>query len=155
MESRKKQHEELASVGTHLGEDPARALQKLQQQTQTSRPGSAERDRKVAARVLARFKAMFPSFGVQLTHDEEMMMLTIDEWARALAGVDVNRIGQAIEQLTKSSAKWPPSLPEFVAMCQGGNDPAHKHFLPAPPPKPADPELAKKSLDALRRLVRR
>jgi hypothetical protein len=97
---------------------------------------------------------MFPSFGVQLTHDEEMMMLTIDEWARALAGIDVNRIGQAIEQLTKSSAKWPPSLPEFVAMCQGGNDPAHKHFLPAPPPKPADPEIARKGLEALRRLVR-
>ena len=104
--------------------------------------------------MLARFKAMFPSFGVQLTHDEEMMMLTIDEWARGLQGIDVNRIGQAIEHLTKSSAKWPPSLPEFVAMC-GTNDPAHRTFLPAPEHKPADPEVAKQALEALKRLTRR
>jgi len=84
-----------------------------------------------------------------------MMVLTIDEWARALAGVDVNRIGQAIEQLTKSSAKWPPSLPEFVAMCQTTSDPAHKQFLPAPPAKPADPEIAKKGMEALRAILRR
>jgi len=151
MEGRKKPNEGLESIGAHLG-----AIQKGKiPQQEPGRIELAERDRKVAARVLAKFKAMFPSFGSQLMNDEEMMLLTIDEWAKSLAGIDVNRIGQAIEQVKKSSAKWPPSLPEFVAMCQATSDPAHRQFLPAPPPKPADPEIAKKGMEALRAILRR
>ncbi len=104
--------------------------------------------------MITKFKVMFPSFCTQLMHDEEMISLMVDEWASALQGIDLNAIGQAIEQLTRSNAKWPPSLPEFVGMCKPSRAAAHQLFLPEMN-RPADPEIAKNGLNALKRLVGR
>lgn len=40
------------------------------------------------------------------------------EWARSLHGFDVNTVRLAIESMKTEGRAFPPSLPEFVALCR-------------------------------------
>lgn len=105
---------------------------------------------RIAARVLARLKVMFPSFASQMNNDSEMMMLAVDEWATGLQGLSTDAIQQGLEAVRRSGATFPPSLPEFVALCKQGSAPCHQEFLPAPEPEPIDPEKREKMIGMLR-----
>lgn len=74
---------------------------------------------KVAARVLARLKVMYPLFASQLTKDPEMMMLAIDEWSKGLNGMPFDKIEFGLERVRQSRSAFAPSLPEFIDMCGG------------------------------------
>lgn len=39
-------------------------------------------------------------------------------WAKGLADIDPNSVGQAIKRLLNRGDAWPPSLPEFRMMCR-------------------------------------
>jgi len=40
------------------------------------------------------------------------------EWAQALGRVAPERIASALDKLVESASPWPPSLPEFIALCR-------------------------------------
>lgn len=54
-------------------------------------------------------------------------------WTEALAGCRGEQIRMALDHVSRHN-KWPPSAPEFAAICrQFRADPAHRMMLPAPP----------------------
>lgn len=55
-------------------------------------------------------------------------------WARKLGTLTSAQIKRGIESLDQ--CKFPPTLPEFVALCRQAEPPAHRLKLPAPPPTP-------------------
>ena len=111
-------------------------------------------DLKIAARVIAKFRVMFPNFAAQIGRDQDFMSLMLDEWAQGLKGADPHRIKSALEQLQISGEKWPPSLPEFLALCKPKMAACHQPFLPAPEKK-VNKELANRHLNELRAILRR
>lgn len=74
---------------------------------------------KVAARILARLKVMYPAFSNQMSADPEMMMLAIDEWSKGLNGMPFDKIEFGLERVRQSRSAFAPSLPEFIDMCGG------------------------------------
>jgi hypothetical protein len=74
---------------------------------------------KVAARVLARIKVMYPLFANQISSDPEMMMLAIDEWANGLKGMDIKNVERGLEMVRRSRSDFAPSLPKFIDYCGG------------------------------------
>ena len=74
---------------------------------------------KVSARVLARLKVMYPQFANQVLNDNEMMALAVDEWAKSLQGIPIEKIELGLEKVRRSGAEFAPSLPKFVQLCGG------------------------------------
>ena len=74
-------------------------------------------DRKDAARVIAKLKVMYPSFGAKM--DDEWMNLTIDEWFKGLNGIEKIDVSNAIETVRRSGSEFAPSLPKFIEYCGG------------------------------------
>ena len=74
---------------------------------------------KVAARILARLKVMYPAFSNQMSADPEMMMLAVDEWSKGLNGMPYEKIEFGLERVRQSRSAFAPSLPEFIDMCGG------------------------------------
>jgi hypothetical protein len=85
----------------------------------------AAEEKKIAGRVIARFKVMFPSFGARLDDDEDWMNLTLDEWSKGLSGIPNVDILHAIELVRRSGSDFAPSLPKFIDYC-GGRPKLHK-----------------------------
>ena len=42
-----------------------------------------------------------------------------DTWIRACAGISNQQLGHGLQQVLNQGGKWPPTLPEFKALCQG------------------------------------
>lgn len=74
---------------------------------------------KVSARVLARLKVMYPQFANQVLNDNEMMALAVDEWAKSLQGIPIEKIELGLEKVRRSGNEFAPSLPKFVQYCGG------------------------------------
>ena len=154
MESRKKPNAGLESCSAYLGaiQEGKVPAEKL------ARPGAAEEpsavETKIAARVLAKFRVIFPHFAAKVMDDEQMLSLMVYEWANALRGADPEKIKLALERLRDSGKTWPPSLPEFVAMCKPKMAACHQPFLPAPKKK-VNKEVANRHLNELRAILRR
>lgn len=80
-------------------------------------------------------------------------------WAVGLSGYTPEQIGRGLRACLDRNDPWPPSLPEFRALCKPGpreNAAAYRDFPPALEHKPsADQKLAAHHLLAeLRRAVR-
>ena len=77
-------------------------------------------------------------------------------WLRVLGNVTVEQMRRGIEIIANSGSEWPPSLPEFKAMCLGmGNHKVHKShqiFKGLAPPEP-DIEMVENCLSELREIV--
>lgn len=73
----------------------------------------------VAGRVIARLRAMYPSFSRMLQQDKEILALMVDEWSKSLSGMEIEKIDLALEKVRRSGADFPPSLPKFVEYCGG------------------------------------
>lgn len=52
--------------------------------------------------------------------DDKSLQLAKREWAQALGGVAPERIAVALDKLVMGGDAWPPSLPEFIALCKPG-----------------------------------
>lgn len=106
-------------------------------------------------RIFSRFAAMF---GVQKvgamwagTPIEEVKAV----WAAQIGRFPPEAIGKAMQAVVDSGREWPPTLPEFVALCRQFRDPSH---VPAALPAPGgaiDPEVGRRALSALRVVTRR
>lgn len=47
------------------------------------------------------------------------MTITGDTWSRGLSGIQETQIGVGLSEALASADGWPPTLPEFRAMCLG------------------------------------
>ena len=60
----------------------------------------------------------------------------LQTWAIGLSGKSAADIGQGIEGLKERGSDWPPSLPEFVRLCETKqNKQAHKEWVSLPKPR--------------------
>lgn len=78
-------------------------------------------------RLFARFAVMYGKHWLDLWADVPMADVK-DAWASELAGVTGEQIAGAL----KACGTFPPTLPEFVALCKPVSVPAaHQQYLPA------------------------
>jgi len=73
----------------------------------------------VAARVIARIKAMYPHFATNMDKDPDLTDLTVDEWSRGLEGIELDLIDSGLEMVRRSGSDFAPSLPKFIQYCGG------------------------------------
>lgn len=80
-----------------------------------------------------------------------------DTWLRGLQGVTGAEIAAGLETCCSRGEAWPPSLPEFRALCRPPKDRRehagmYRDFPKALPP-PRDPAKARAAIEAMRRLM--
>ncbi|MGE0745274.1 MAG: hypothetical protein AB7K86_08505 [Rhodospirillales bacterium] len=69
-------------------------------------------------------------------------------WIEALSDFHIDVVAAALRDLAKSGLMWPPSLPEFVALCRGEKEriKIERRLLALPAPSdvadPASPAVA-------------
>jgi hypothetical protein len=62
-------------------------------------------------------------------------------WAETLGKFDAATLAAAVKAMPEREAMWPPTLPEFVALCREQQvRPEHRRALPVP--KRSDAEIA-------------
>ena len=83
-------------------------------------------------RLFDRFAVMYGKHWLDLWADVPMADVK-DAWRTELGGCTGEQIGAAL----KACGTFPPTLPEFLALCKPAPVPAaHRLFLPAPPRNP-------------------
>ena len=75
-------------------------------------------------------------------------------WSQGLATIPLEAISTGFSTLVKKGSEWPPSLPEFLALCLPEKDaaPYHKMAIALPAPS-VDPQLVKDSLAQVRKIL--
>ena len=73
-------------------------------------------------------------------------------WQRGLAGLTAEQMAIGMARCaTQRKDQWPPTLPEFRALCKGDvSAPYHRSFVRALPRPPADPEVVRTEIDQMR-----
>ena len=75
-------------------------------------------------------------------------------WLSGLRDVTPSQIGIGLERCRTRSEPWPPTLPEFRALCKSARAPYHRPF-PRPPKPPANPEIVSRELNKMKQLLRK
>lgn len=79
---------------------------------------------------------------------------TDDRWASALTRFTQTDIKHGIERLAESGKQFPPSLPEFIALCKKPpKHPSHKVYKALPVLR-SDKETASEAIKGLRNAIR-
>lgn len=63
-------------------------------------------------------QAMFGNNWRNRFRTEKQIALALGEWAKGLEGVTLEDVDGAFVILVESGTEWPPSLPEFIALCR-------------------------------------
>ena len=75
-------------------------------------------------------------------------------WAVQLGGFNGPTIKAALQSAIDSGREWPPTLPEFKALCRQYNRPEHQQAaLPAPGNGHTDAETARKNLARIHEML--
>jgi hypothetical protein len=72
-------------------------------------------------------------------------------WAKKLGGLRPEQIRRGIAGLEQ--CKFPPTLPEFVALCKQAAPEAHRLKLPVPRPSPEQRAQGKSRLSEMKRML--
>lgn len=86
-------------------------------------------------RLFARFVAMYGAPAMQRMWADAPMDGVKETWGAALGRFSLEQILAGLQALDASGAKFPPTLPEFVALCVRKPDAvpaAHRKLLPVP-----------------------
>lgn len=76
-----------------------------------------------------------------------------ETWSRALKGASADNIKRGLNRcLQRDEQGWPPTLPEFLGMCEAHTHPSHRVALPAEP-KYAKPEVAAAAMKRIRTML--
>ena len=93
-------------------------------------------------RLFARFAAIYGAQKIAGTWGN----VDVDErnatWAEGLGRFDLDVIGDAVRELAEDGTGWPPSLPEFAAVCQRHADRPCRSVRALPVPKRSAAEIA-------------
>lgn len=65
-----------------------------------------------------RISAMFGHSWSSRHTSNEAWEVTKDEWASGLAGIKIENIKKALDQLRSENIEFPPSLPSFISRCK-------------------------------------
>ena len=77
-------------------------------------------------------------------------------WAQGLSRFTLDEIRQGFEKLVKNENEWPPTLPEFMALCREKSAaPYHRMVGPALPPPEVDSAMIEGELKKMRALLAR
>lgn len=85
--------------------------------------------------------------------DGERASSTVETWRKGLTGVTPEQIARGLKTCLERGADWPPTLPEFRAMCKPVRAPYHQKFARALPVSPSDPSVAEDAITKMRRAV--
>ncbi len=75
-------------------------------------------------------------------------------WLSGLRDVTPEQIGIGLERCRIRSEPWPPTLPEFRALCKPAGAPYH-HPFPRLPKPPVNPAIAERELNKMHQLLKR
>ena len=77
-------------------------------------------------------------------------------WSQGLATIPLESISLGFSALVEKGNEWPPSLPEFLALCQPEKPlaPYHQIATALPPPE-VDEQIARESLAKIRKILSR
>jgi hypothetical protein len=59
------------------------------------------------------------AYGERCDSDDGMLTIPGDTWRRGLSGVSEQRVGAGLDACVICADPWPPTLPQFRAMCFG------------------------------------
>lgn len=79
-----------------------------------------------------------------------------DSWRRGLAGITGQQIANGLSRMLEQGSDWPPTLPQFRALCVKDPDaPLAPYHRPAPKllGAPRNPEKARAALAECRRIL--
>lgn len=75
-------------------------------------------------------------------------------WSQGLATIPLEAISTGFSALVEKGNEWPPSLPEFLALCQPEKPLAAYHRITkALPPPEVDEQIARESLAKIRKIL--
>lgn len=63
-------------------------------------------------------------------------------WSEGLSRYSLDVVGDAVRELAGEGTGWPPSLPEFAAVCQRHHDRPGRNVLALPVPNRTESEIA-------------
>ncbi len=75
-------------------------------------------------------------------------------WLLGLRDVAPEQIGVGLECCRTRMDAWPPTLPEFRALCKSARAPYHRP-LRCPPKPLANPEIVSRELNKMKQLLRK
>lgn len=113
---------------------------------------------RLAERLFSRLVAMYGAQKIGAMWADADMAEVKGTWGRALAKFDPRSIGDALEALLASGREWPPTLPEFAALCRQAsiarrNGQDASVFLPPPGAAFTDDDTARENVRRLRELL--
>lgn len=120
---------------------------------ESSKASSAAREQAVMARLWERMTEIYGHRWIS-AYGEAVN----ESWRRGLQGVSVEQIGKGLERLLEQGREWPPTLPEFRALCvTDPSTPLAPYHRPAPRllEAPRNPEIARAALAECRRILGR
>jgi len=79
-----------------------------------------------------------------------------DVWSKQLSALSRDDLKRGVTVCMTNGEPWPPSLPEFLAMCRPRKreNEAMYQCVPQLPPPPPNPEKAKAGIEAARKALR-
>ena len=90
------------------------------------------------------------AFGVSATDKDMRMTDAAQTWANGLIGITGPQIAIGFRACIARDEPWPPTLPEFRALCLPvKRDPIHRDYVALPRP-PHDPEKIDSALQSMR-----
>ena len=95
---------------------------------------------KIIIRVFAVLAAQYGSRWTSLIQNEESESAMARVWGDSLDGIEPMRIKHALDELPKANPNWPPTLGQFIELCNIGKSDLQE-FKSLPRPE-GDPILA-------------
>lgn len=106
---------------------------------------------KVATAVFARMQTIYGrQWAAAIGGDQKAYQAALAQWGRALARYEVDDVGRAIDTAQRHYVDWPPTLPQFVALCRR---PACHRELPKALPKPRNKSKAAEAIRELKSII--
>ena len=111
------------------------------------------KNEKLVTRLFGVLGAQYGSRWTSLLQNEDAMNAALLVWGRALDGLDPMVIKNALDRLPDEYPGWPPTVGEFLAVCNIGVDPSLPEFKALPKPW-GDEQVALPAFDELRKILR-
>jgi hypothetical protein len=106
-------------------------------------------------RLFARFAELYGAQKVAAMWGDVTIDALSPVWAKALSVYDVKTIAEAVHALPHRDSAWPPTLPEFMALCREQIKPdAYRPALPVPNRTKAEIAAGREQMDRIKSLLR-